>query len=390
MPVAGSAGSAEQSATGALPSSFDKSPSAPPSDRHPPQATNPTQEFGSDYGSPPVAPGVNQLGYGQPGYGQPGYGQPGYGQPGYGQPGYGQPGYGQPGYGQPGYGQPGYGQPGYGKPGYGQTGYGQTEHEQVGPAGLVSYGQIRPDNGGGFFAPPAGLGNGTGDRPPPHRRMLAVVAVAVVAALLGLAGFFAFSRKDGNKAGPTAVSAASASGSAVQFPSDTTLPTESAVAPATGTAVSSARTVPTSIKPTTVKPTTVKPTTIKPTTKAKVPATKVVPRQPNSDQKAIAAAATAFYRGLGNDKPSQFCAVADPADMKRLLRAKGIPRCARVVYTGKDKSQCRTFKVIEPLLITVTGRQARIMSLAISPVTFGAVLARKDVDGKWKVRLYSD
>jgi hypothetical protein len=103
----------------------------------------------------------------------------------------------------------------------------------------------------------------------------------------------------------------------------------------------------------------------------------------------IAATATTVVHALGNTQPNVFCALVDPADLKKLLKAKHIDKCSNVELNESYRDDYRHYAVTDPSAIKVTGRLAVIPGSAAIPSDFGGVEMREDTDGTWKYRFYT-
>jgi hypothetical protein len=106
-------------------------------------------------------------------------------------------------------------------------------------------------------------------------------------------------------------------------------------------------------------------------------------------QASIAHNAEAVLHGLGNDQPTAFCPLIDPADLQRLLKEKHLTRCNDIrLSAATDRTEYRQFMVTDPSAIAITGDSAEIPPEAITPSIVGTVDMRKDADGTWKFRFY--
>jgi hypothetical protein len=115
-------------------------------------------------------------------------------------------------------------------------------------------------------------------------------------------------------------------------------------------------------------------------------------RSATAEQRQVAASAEAVIHALGSGNSSTFCARIDPADLVRLLKEKNISECADIqLKTPARKPIFASVAVLDPSQIGIARGQARIPASDISPLTFGEdVLMRKDTDGRWKYRFYTD
>lgn len=106
-------------------------------------------------------------------------------------------------------------------------------------------------------------------------------------------------------------------------------------------------------------------------------------------QVSIAHNAEAVLHGLGNDQPTAFCPLIDPADLQRLLKEKHLTTCNDIrLSAATDRTEYRQFMVTDPSAIAITGDSAEIPPEAITPSIVGTVDMRKDTDGTWKFRFY--
>jgi hypothetical protein len=106
-------------------------------------------------------------------------------------------------------------------------------------------------------------------------------------------------------------------------------------------------------------------------------------------QVSIAHNAEAVLHGLGNDQPTAFCPLIDPADLRRLLKEKHLKTCNDIrLSASTDRTEYRQFAVIDLSAIAVRGDSAQIPPSAIKPSNVGTVAMRKDTDGTWKFRFY--
>jgi hypothetical protein len=110
----------------------------------------------------------------------------------------------------------------------------------------------------------------------------------------------------------------------------------------------------------------------------------------SSDQLTVAHNAETVVNALGNDKPTAFCPLVDPTDLKRLLTEKHLDTCSEIkLNSSSDKAEYREYAVEDPSAIEISGNTAEIPADAVTPVGVGSVTMRRDTDGKWKFRFYS-
>jgi hypothetical protein len=110
----------------------------------------------------------------------------------------------------------------------------------------------------------------------------------------------------------------------------------------------------------------------------------------SSDQLTIAHNAETVVNALGNDKPTAFCPLVDPTDLKRLLTEKHLDTCSEIkLNSSSDKAEYREYAIEDPSAIEVSGNTAEIPADAVTPVGVGSVAMRRDTDGNWKFRFYS-
>jgi hypothetical protein len=103
----------------------------------------------------------------------------------------------------------------------------------------------------------------------------------------------------------------------------------------------------------------------------------------------IAHNAETVLHGLGNDRPTAFCPLIDPADLRRLLKEKHLRTCSDIrLSASTDRSDYLQFTVTDPSAIAVIGDSAEIPPEAVTPSNVGTVDMRKDTDGTWKFRFY--
>jgi hypothetical protein len=103
----------------------------------------------------------------------------------------------------------------------------------------------------------------------------------------------------------------------------------------------------------------------------------------------IATTAQTVVHALGNTQPNVFCPLVDPADLKKLLKAKHIDRCSNVELNESYRDDYRHYAVTDPSAIKITGRLAVIPGSAATPSDFGGIEMREDTDGTWKYRFYT-
>jgi hypothetical protein len=103
----------------------------------------------------------------------------------------------------------------------------------------------------------------------------------------------------------------------------------------------------------------------------------------------IATTAQTVVHALGNTQPNVFCPLVDPADLRKLLKAKHIDKCSNVELNESYRNDYRHYAVTDPSAIKITGRLAVIPGSAATPSDFGGVEMREDTDGTWKYRFYT-